>query len=923
MKKIYYFLGWLLLFAVQADAQFYTLQPTFPLANAPLTITVDLRQAADPRAKALLGKTDDIYLWAWGGSDAGNRTAEFGPAGQTAFSQPFAPGKMTSLGNDRWQITLTPATYLSIPAGKTLRWLGFLVKNGSGTAQTEDVTVLLYENKLNAAIVTPSQRSFFVEAGATLPVRAVASRRATLTLTLNGQAVATAQDSVLNASVNVGSTPGQVSTLRLTATLGTESVTDEITFTIRPVAEVADVPAGTRDGLTVHGPASATLTLFAPNKQFVYLLGDFNNWTPSADALMKRTPDGQRYWLTLNGLDGSKAYAYQFWVDGTVAVADPYATKILDKSADASLPATVYPGPTPFPAAAKSNIVSVLQTAPTPYTWRVPNFQRPAQTQLVIYELLMRDFVGTEHFQTLSDTLAYLKRLGVNAIELMPIMEFSGNDSWGYNPTFFLAPDKAYGTAASLKNLIDRCHENGMAVILDMVLNHADYEFPYVKMYWDGSRPSADNPMFNPADRHPFGVFFDFNHEAPATQAYVKRVVEYWLQEFKFDGYRFDLSKGFTQQPSTDDGQFRRYDASRIATWKRIYGQIRAIDPTAYVILEHFAEDREEQELAAAGMMLWANLNGEFREAIKNGGGDFSRLYHLNHGFTQPHAVGYAESHDEERLMYDALANGSASGSYNVKDLPTALSRSKALAAFLLLVPGPKMLWQFQELGYDVSINENGRVGRKPFRWAYQNQPERQKLYQTYAALIALRKQASIAEATALTGIFSGQVRSYRLTGRDFNTVLVGNLGLTPADWGGLSDAGSWYDFFTGKEVSTLQKTMLLAPGQFHVFTSKKQNVPAAGLVSWDPATPLVTGLEPAAAGLQLYPLPAHNALQVRWPLGGRATLRLLNAKGQLVLEKQTEKNRDRLDVSALPPGLYVLQVQAPGQVYRTKFVKQ
>ena len=171
----------------------------------------------------------------------------------------------------------------------------------------------------------------------------------------------------------------------------------------------------------------------------------------------------------------------------------------------------------------------------------------------MVYELHVRDFVADKNYKAVIDTLSYLKNLGVNAIELMPVQEFTGNDSWGYNPTFYFATDKAYGTKNDFKTFVDKCHEMGFAVILDVVFNQADYEFPYVKMYWDGSQPAANSPFFNQQGTHPFSVFFDFNHESPATRAYIGNVVQFWLKEYNIDGYRIDLAKGFTQKQSSKD----------------------------------------------------------------------------------------------------------------------------------------------------------------------------------------------------------------------------------------------------------------------------------------------------------------------------------------------------------------------------------
>ena len=279
-------------------------------------------------------------------------------------------------------------------------------------------------------------------------------------------------------------------------------------------------------------------------KSFVYLLGEFNDWTIAPAYLMNRTPDGTRYWLELPNLPTGET-AFQYLVDGTIPVADPYADKILDRNNDQYIPATTYPNLKAFPTKAQGNTVSVLQPGQTPFVFQTATFSRPAVNTMVVYELLVRDFVQNRNYQTLTDSLAYLKRLGINTIELMPVTEFSGNDSWGYNPIFYFAPDKAYGTKDALKRFIDAAHKQGIAVVLDMVLNQADYEFPYVKLYWAGDRPSADNPYFNQQATHPYSVFFDFNHESPDTKAFVDRVCNYWLQEYKVDGFRFDLSKGF------------------------------------------------------------------------------------------------------------------------------------------------------------------------------------------------------------------------------------------------------------------------------------------------------------------------------------------------------------------------------------------
>jgi 1,4-alpha-glucan branching enzyme len=195
------------------------------------------------------------------------------------------------------------------------------------------------------------------------------------------------------------------------------------------------------------------LVLYAPGKNRVSAIGSFpgGSWTEQATNQMNKTPDNNTWWIRINGLTPGTEYAFQYLVDGQLKIADPYSEKILDPFNDGSIPASTYPSLMPYPSQT-TGIVSVLQTSAPAYTWQVPNFSRPDKRGLIIYELLLRDFLQAHDWKTLKDTLSYFKRMGINAIEIMPFNEFEGNNSWGYNPDFFLAPDKYYGTKNSLKS---------------------------------------------------------------------------------------------------------------------------------------------------------------------------------------------------------------------------------------------------------------------------------------------------------------------------------------------------------------------------------------------------------------------------------------------------------------------------------------
>ncbi len=593
---------------------------------------------------------------------------------------------------------------------------------------------------------------------------------------------------------------------------------------VDPVVPNAELPAGAKDGVAfINNGTSAIITLYAPGKTSVSLIGEFNNWSASA---MKKTSDGNYWWVQIDNLNPATEYAYQFLVNGTLKVADPYCEKILDEDNDKYISAATYPNLKAYPSGKTSGIVSVMQANQAVYTWKNTTFNRPNKNNLVIYELLIRDFTSDHNYASTLAKLDYLTNLGINAIELMPVNEFEGNLSWGYNPSFYFAPDKYYGTKTALQNFIDECHGRGIAVIMDMVLNHSFGQSPMVQLYFDGTKPTSDSPWFNVDAKHPYNVGYDFNHESAATKYFAKNVMKFWMQQYKIDGFRFDLSKGFTQKTSTDDASFAAYDASRIAIWKEYNSYIKSIDPNNfYVILEHFADATEEKVLADDGMMLWNNMNYNMNEATMGwlDNSNFQWGFYTNHGFSKSeNLVGYIESHDEERLNFKNITYGNASGTYAVKgNLTTSLKREEMAAAFMLSIPGPKMIWQFGELGYDISIDFNGRTGEKPVKWDYFTDVNRKALYDVYAKLIKLKKNNSIFNSTTSAYNLAGGIKYIKLTEGTNTVFVVGNFDVVAQtaniDFGA---SGNWIDAF-GSNVNLTANiyNATLAPGEYHVFS--------------------------------------------------------------------------------------------------------
>ncbi|QTE34517.1 alpha-amylase family glycosyl hydrolase [Mucilaginibacter gossypii] len=595
------------------------------------------------------------------------------------------------------------------------------------------------------------------------------------------------------------------------------------------------LPAGAKDGVTfINSGKSVIFNLYAPGKKSVSVIGDFNGWDVNdTKAVMNNTPDGKRWWVQIDNIDPAAEYGYQLYIDKSLKVADPYTEKVLDPDNDSYISSDTYPNLKKYPAGKTTGNVSVFQANQPAYSWKNTSFTRPDKKNLVIYELLLRDFIDAHNYQTLTDTLKYLSNLGVNAIELMPFNEFEGNLSWGYNPSFYFAPDKYYGTKNALKAFIDECHSRGIAVIQDIVLNHSFGQSPMVQMYFNttAGKPAANNPWYNVDPTHPYNVGYQFNHESADTKYFVKNVLKFWMTEYKIDGFRFDLSKGFTQvNYGTSDAAvnaWSQYDASRVAIWKDYNNYIKSIDNNNfYVILEHFAANQEEKELAGEGMMLWNNLNYNANEATMGWltNSNFQGLFYDQHTFTQPYnLVGYFESHDEERLQFKNESYGNAVGSYNVKDKNTGLAREEMAAAFLFSVPGPKMLWQFGELGYDVSINQGGRTSNKPIYWNYNTDPNRRHLYGVYAKMIKMKEKNAVFASTNYTYDLAGPIKTIQLKEASANVEVVGNFDVV-LQTGSISfpATGTWYDNInkTSISVTSLPYSMTLQPGEYHVYSS-------------------------------------------------------------------------------------------------------
>ena len=597
------------------------------------------------------------------------------------------------------------------------------------------------ESDLPSTMITPSTSTVTFKVGTTM--------KAAISLSINGTVVATEADTTLLSVKHTFDAPGNYE-VKAVATAGDMTVEKTALYVYASDSQEAAYPGGTpKMGPVKNADGSVTFCLGAPEKQSVILVGEWNDYEISNDYVMNYTDvNGMRYfWTTVKGLENDKMYGYYFLVDGNKSVGDPYARLVLDPWNDKYLLTDVYPGLPEYPVGKVSDVpIAIYQGNINDYDWQVTDFKGVPASDLIIYELLFRDFTGTEGkadgngtVRKAIEKIPYLKTLGVNAIELLPIMEFNGNISWGYNPNFYFAPDKAYGTPDDYKEFIDVCHQNGMAVILDMVFNQSDGLHPWYQMY-----PVGSNPFYNMNAPHAYSVLNDWNQGFPMVQEQWVDVLRYWMEEYKFDGFRFDLVKGLVDNDSyanSGDSGTNAYNASRVARMRELQKVVESVNPNAYFINENLAGAKEENEMAETGQLNWANINGagcQFAMGY-NSNSNLNRMYAPNDSRTWGSTVSYLESHDEERLAYKQNKDGAAGVKGNEK---VSMQRLGSAAVQMILAPGAHMIWQFSELGNSQTTkNQNGGNNTDPkiVNWGLLDDADHKGLYDNYSELIALR----------------------------------------------------------------------------------------------------------------------------------------------------------------------------------------
>ena len=946
MKKIILLVS--LFFSIVATAQqqtiAYSISPgTFEEITS-ITITID-GNAINEGTWGVIGNA--IYMWTWSFDINDANSLDCPTNGSWTASNEVNRFAYNSATNT-YTKTFTPNTFYNRNGiGK----IGFLVKakDGSGDKKSQDnfVEVGAYQVTLNA----PSENgSTIIASGGSLNIAASnTGGNASYVLKANGTTLNTNTAASSYTFNHTNITANQ--NYELEVTQGITVITKKFSAVVNPNVVSEAMPAGLLDGINYNtaDATKATLVLDAPFKDFIYVAGSFNNWQPTGSFAMKKDPASGKFWLELTGLVSGTNYTYQYWVvDATpiagtpslVKTADPYSTLVLSPNDDPFIPASSYPNLPAYPAGQERE-VTVLQTGKTPYVWSsaTTNFVKPEKENLVVYELLVRDFDANRTYQDLINKIDYFKNLKINAIELMPVMEYEGNESWGYNTSFHMALDKFYGTSDKLKEFIDLCHQNGIAVILDVALNHAFGRNPMLRMWMndpDGDgwgSPSTENPYFNTTAMHSYSVGEDFNHQQPRTQNYVQRVIKQWIEEFKIDGFRWDLTKGFTQNCPSDvaggqDPCTNVKQQDRVEVLQKYASYSWSLDPTHYTIFEHLGNDDEEQlwanykinETPSKGIMMWGIMTSQYNELSMGYSGNISRMNSASRGFTTNRLMGYAESHDEERLMYKNLQFGnSTNAAHNVKTLNVALSRMSAIGAVSLLVPGPKMIWHFGELGWENSIFacNNGTVNtssdatsgdckldtKQQPQWGnnWLGDTNRSKIYNDWSKMITMKTVEPVFSGTATMSNTSSLYPNIKITNSALassqlkDVLILANFNVTTQNVAtGFPYTGQWYNLMdnTTITVTNVSDPITIPPGEYRIYGNKTAFL---AIADYEKSSTIV-----------LYPNPASDYFTLNETT---SKVQIFSITGQLMKSFDANKTAGtQFSVSDLNQGLYIVK---------------
>jgi 1,4-alpha-glucan branching enzyme len=436
-----------------------------------------------------------------------------------------------------------------------------------------------------------------------------------------------------------------------------------------------------------------TFRVWAPDASAVAVgLGDAP--TASQRTLALGSEPGGLWSADVAGVEPGQAYAYLLTTPaGLLTRIDPYARRVLNKGNDA---------------------IAALVYDEAAFDWGTLAYQSPGWTELVIYELHVGSFnpqpgepVGT--FADAAAKLPYLRDLGINAVELLPVAEFEGSQSWGYDPGVPFTVATAYGGPDALKSFVRRAHELGIAVILDVVYNHLG---PPDSILWqfDGSGPGWEGGVYfygtrypdDPRSQSPWGSRPDYGRAMVRT--YLRDNALAWLEDYRLDGLRFDATAYIHNATGSSDPDQDIADGWLLL--QEINEGVRAAQPWKLTVAEDMrGNDWITCPTSAGGAGFDAQWDPDFllqvRAALVAADDAQRNMWHLKAVLERRDAatafarVVFTESHDADGNGRTRVPTEIDPGQ---PDSWWSKKRSTLGAAVVFTAPGIPMLFQGQEL---------------------------------------------------------------------------------------------------------------------------------------------------------------------------------------------------------------------------------
>jgi len=473
-------------------------------------------------------------------------------------------------------------------------------------------------------------------------------------------------------------------------------------------------------GAIVH-EGGVAFRIWAPHADRVFVTGSFNDWADDADPMTRE--DGGTWYADL-------AHA---------KVGDEYRFRILNGELELSRI-------DPCAREVTSSIGNGVIVDPD-YDWEGDDFRMPAWNELVIYEM----HIGTFHrpdedepgtFADATLKFDHLKRLGINAIQIMPAAEFAGDISWGYNPAHIFAIESAYGGPRAFKDFVKAAHRAGFAVILDVVYNHfgpSDLDL----WQFDGWSENDKGGIYFYNDWRSETPWGDTrpDYGRPEVRSFIRDNALFWLEEYHVDGLRFDMTL-YIRTVRGDEGDPGDALADGWSLMQWINDEIEDRFPGRIAIAEDL---RDKAEITAptgdGGAGFGAQWDARFVHPIRA-----ALIAHEDEARSMAQvAAAIAHTYDDDafrRVIYteshDEVANGRARVPHEIAPGDpshwAAQKRSTLGAALMFTAPGIPMLFQGQEfLVAAVSVVVLHVVGRRDTGDVEKGLGEVEVLHQVFA----------------------------------------------------------------------------------------------------------------------------------------------------------------------------------------------